>query len=113
MLRDPEAYLMDILGAVEKVGRYTEDLSFGDFMASDMVGSPTTRPGVWIYGVLIGSLVVVIRVWGGLPEGVMYAILLGNAATPVLNQITQPKSFGRRTAERLQKASQAEKEKAS
>jgi electron transport complex protein RnfD len=84
------------------------------YMASDMVSSPTTRPGVWIYGALIGLLVVVIRVWGGLPEGVMYAILLGNAASPVLNQITQPKSFGKRTSERLKRAAaQAAKEKAS
>ena len=53
------------------------------FMATDMVGSPMTRLGcVVIYGVLIGVLVVVIRVWGGMPEGVMYAILLGNAAVP-------------------------------
>ncbi len=47
------------------------------FMATDMVASPITSLGVVIYGVIIGALVVVIRIWGGLPEGVMYAILLG------------------------------------
>ena len=52
------------------------------FMATDMVGSPMTSAGCVVYGVLIGTLVVVIRVWGGMPEGVMYAILLGNAITP-------------------------------
>ncbi|GMW03869.1 MAG: electron transport complex subunit D [Candidatus Hydrogenedentota bacterium] len=64
------------------------------FMASDMVGSPVTRRGVWIYGALIGFLIVLIRVAGGLPEGVMYAILLGNACTPIINMLTQPKPFG-------------------
>ena len=64
------------------------------FMASDMVGSPITSLGILIYGVLIGILVVVIRVWGGLPEGVMYAILLGNAASPHIDQLIQPKVYG-------------------
>ncbi|MFZ1748628.1 MAG: RnfABCDGE type electron transport complex subunit D, partial [Saprospiraceae bacterium] len=45
------------------------------FMATDMVASPITSMGVWVYGAIIGLLVVVIRLWGGLPEGVMYAIL--------------------------------------
>jgi electron transport complex protein RnfD len=38
--------------------------------------------------------VVIIRIWGGLPEGVMYAILLMNALTPFINQMTQPRVFG-------------------
>jgi electron transport complex protein RnfD len=64
------------------------------FMASDMVSSPVTPLGVWIYGALIGIIVVVIRIWGGLPEGVMYAILLGNSITPLLNLKTKPKVYG-------------------
>jgi electron transport complex protein RnfD len=64
------------------------------FMATDMVTSPITPIGVWLYGILIGILVVVIRIWGGLPEGVMYSILLGNACTPLFNRITQPRVFG-------------------
>ena len=43
---------------------------------------------------LIGLVTVVIRVWGGLPEGVMYAILLGNAVTPHLDQWFRPKVYG-------------------
>lgn len=66
------------------------------FMATDMVGSPVTPLGVWIYGALIGSITIVIRVEGGLPEGVMYAILLGNATTPLIDQWTQPRIFGER-----------------
>ncbi len=64
------------------------------FMATDMVGSPMTALGCWIYGGLIGLLVVVIRIWGGMPEGVMYAILLGNASTPLIDQAIRPRVFG-------------------
>ncbi len=66
------------------------------YMATDMVTSPVTNSGRWIFGVGIGLLVVVIRVWGGLPEGVMYAILLMNAFVPFINQATQPRVFGTR-----------------
>lgn len=66
------------------------------FMASDMVGSPVTPRGVVIYGLLIGFVTVIIRLFGGLTEGVMYAILLGNAATPLIDQLTQPRVFGQR-----------------
>lgn len=64
------------------------------FMATDMVGSPITPKGVIIYGVLIGFVTVIIRLFGGLNEGVMYAILLGNAASPLIDQLTQPRVFG-------------------
>lgn len=64
------------------------------FMATDMVGSPITSSGVIIYGIFIGVLVVVIRLWGGLPEGVMYAILLGNAVSPQIDKIIQPRVYG-------------------
>jgi electron transport complex protein RnfD len=64
------------------------------FMATDMVGSPVTPKGVVIYGLMIGFITVIIRVYGGLNEGVMYAILLGNAATPLIDQLTQPRVFG-------------------
>ncbi len=65
-------------------------------MATDMVTSPVTPLGVWLFAVFIGAVTVVIRVWGGLPEGVMYAILLGNAITPLLNLVTQPRIYGAR-----------------
>lgn len=66
------------------------------YMATDPVTSPVTRRGAWVFGVGIGLLVVVIRLWGGLPEGVMYAILLMNATVPFINRATQPRVFGRR-----------------
>ena len=64
------------------------------YMATDLVTSPITPKGLWWYGIGIGVLVVVIRLWGGLPEGVMYAILLMNAATPLLNRATKIKPYG-------------------
>lgn len=64
------------------------------FMASDMVASPVTAKGVVIYGLFIGALTVVIRLFGGLPEGVMYAILLGNAVGPLISSWTQPRVYG-------------------
>lgn len=66
------------------------------FMATDMVASPITSAGVVVYGVLIGALVVFIRLWGGMPEGVMYAILLANACSPHIDALLQPRLFGRR-----------------
>lgn len=65
------------------------------YMATDMATSPVTPRGMWLYGGLIGVLTVMIRYYGGLPEGVMYAILLANAATPLIEQITQPTPFGK------------------
>lgn len=64
------------------------------YMATDMVTSPTTPRGALLYGAGIGALVVVIRLWGGLPEGVMYAILFMNALVPFINRATQPRVFG-------------------
>jgi electron transport complex protein RnfD len=64
------------------------------FMATDMVASPLTAKGVWLYGALIGLLVVVIRIWGGLPEGVMYAILLANAVSPHIDNLVRPRVYG-------------------
>ena len=63
-------------------------------MATDMVASPITNAGCWLYGFLIGVLVVVIRFWGGLPEGVMYAILLANAFSPHIDRLIRPTVFG-------------------
>lgn len=70
------------------------------FMATDMVASPVTTLGVWIYGALIGLLVVVIRIWGGLPEGVMYAILLANAVSPHIDNLIRPRVYGTKTVKR-------------
>ena len=64
------------------------------FMATDPVTSPLAPRAVWLFGIGIGVLVVLIRLWGGLPEGVMYAILLMNGAAPLLERVGQPRAFG-------------------
>ncbi|MRR51232.1 MAG: RnfABCDGE type electron transport complex subunit D [Rhodocyclaceae bacterium] len=74
------------------------------YMATDMATSPVTPRGMWVYGGLIGVLTVVIRYYSGLPEGVMYAILIGNAATPLIERITQPTPFGKGAAKKARRA---------
>ncbi|MBZ0273646.1 RnfABCDGE type electron transport complex subunit D [bacterium] len=70
-------------------------LMFGAvFMVTDPVTSPITPKGAWIFGAGVGLLVVIIRLFGGLPESVMYSILLMNALTPHINRKTQPRRFG-------------------
>ena len=64
------------------------------YMASDWVTSPVTNKGIWIYGVCIALIVVMIRLFGGLPEGVMYAILIMNGFVPLINRYTKPVIFG-------------------
>ena len=64
------------------------------FMATDMVASPVTPLGVWIYGAVMGVMTILIRLLGGLPEGVMYAILIGNAVSPMIDNLTQPRVYG-------------------
>ena len=72
------------------------------FMATDMATSPVTPRGMWVYGALIGLLTVVIRYYSGLPEGVMYAILIGNAATPLIERIPSRRRSARALAFRAQ-----------
>ncbi len=64
------------------------------FMATDMVSSPITPIGLWIYGGIIGILTIVIRIWSGLPEGVMYSILLANAISPHIDKVIQNRVYG-------------------
>lgn len=65
------------------------------FMATDMVSSPMSRNGQLVFGVGIGLITVIIRMWGAYPEGMSFAILLMNGVTPLLNNAFKPKRFGR------------------
>lgn len=65
------------------------------YMATDYVTSPMTSRGMVIYGIGIGLLTVIIRQWGGYPEGVSFAILIMNAFTPLINNYIKPKRYGR------------------
>ena len=64
------------------------------FMATDYVTSPITKLGQVVYGIGCGVLTVVIRYFGGYPEGVSYAILIMNLCVVLLDRIGRPKKFG-------------------
>lgn len=64
------------------------------FMATDMVTSPITPLGTWIYALGIGIVIGLIRLFGGFAEGVMYSILFMNAFVPLLNRYTRPRILG-------------------
>ena len=64
------------------------------FMATDYSTSPMTHTGMLIYGVCIGLLTMIIRLWGAYPEGMSFAIFIMNAATPLINKYCRPKRFG-------------------
>ncbi len=64
------------------------------FMATDMVTTPMTTTGRIIFGVGVGLITVVIRLWGAYPEGVSFAILIMNAFTPLINKAFKPYVFG-------------------
>ncbi len=63
------------------------------FMATDYVTSPMTHTGMLIYGVGIGLLTVIIRVFGAYPEGMSFAILIMNGFTPLINRYCKPRRF--------------------
>ncbi|PIP19991.1 MAG: Na+-transporting NADH:ubiquinone oxidoreductase subunit D [Candidatus Omnitrophica bacterium CG23_combo_of_CG06-09_8_20_14_all_40_11] len=64
------------------------------FMATDYVTSPLTRCGQIIFGIGCGLITAIIRLWGGYPEGVSYAILMMNAATPIIDRYTKNRIYG-------------------
>jgi len=65
------------------------------FIATDLVTSPVTRRGQMLYGAGCGLLIFVIRTWAGFPEGVAFAVLLMNAATPLFDHYLKPRIYGR------------------
>jgi len=70
-------------------------LMFGAFfIATDPVTSPLTPRGKWIFGIGLGALVMLLRLFSGYPEGLMFAVLLMNAVTPLINRWTIPRPFG-------------------
>jgi electron transport complex protein RnfD len=88
-LVNPEAYLTPVFHLL------TGGLMLGAvFMATDYATSPMNTRGMLVYGVGIGIITVVIRVFGIYPEGVSFAILIMNAFTPLINTYIKPKRFG-------------------
>ncbi|WP_312422890.1 RnfABCDGE type electron transport complex subunit D [Anaerospora hongkongensis] len=66
------------------------------YMATDMVTIPITVKGQIIFAIGAGALTVLIRLLGGYPEGVCYAILLMNSVTPLIDRLVKPVKFGTR-----------------
>lgn len=64
------------------------------FMATDYVSSPMNPKGMLIYGIGIGAITMIIRLWGAYPEGMSFAILIMNAVTPLINKYVKPRRFG-------------------
>jgi H+/Na+-translocating ferredoxin:NAD+ oxidoreductase subunit D len=70
-------------------------LLFGAFfIATDPVSSPMTPKGKFIFGIGVGALIMLLRLFSGYPEGVMFAVLLMNSLTPLINRWTIPKPLG-------------------
>ena len=67
------------------------------FMATDYTTSPITRKGKIIYGIGCGVLTMLIRVFGSLPEGVSFSIVILNILVPLIERISLPKPFGKET----------------
>ena len=88
-LINPERYLDPLFHLV------TGGMMLGIFfMATDMVTSPINTRGMLIFGAGCGVLTMLIRMWGGYPEGVSFAILIMNAFTPLINRSIKPRRFG-------------------
>lgn len=68
------------------------------YMATDYVTSPMTVKGMLIYGIGIGIVTVLIRIFGAYPEGVQFAILIFNGFTPLINKYIKPRRFGKEVA---------------
>lgn len=79
------------------------------FMATDYVTSPITNNGKLIFGFGCGFLTIILRLFSGYPEGVMFSILLMNAAAPLIDRFTIPKPFGYKKPKKEAKAKEEKK----
>lgn len=70
------------------------------FMATDYVTSPITPMGKIVFGVILGILTFIFRMYGGSAEGVSYAIIFSNLLVPLIERVTVPKSFGKKKPEK-------------
>ncbi|NBH81866.1 Na+-transporting NADH:ubiquinone oxidoreductase subunit D [bacterium C-53] len=107
-LRIPASYIITFALFIGIFGGYgfdpyflTAHLSGGGlmlgafFMATDYVTSPITPAGKYAFGIILGLLTGIFRIFGGSAEGVSYAIILGNLLVPLIERVTLPKCFGK------------------
>lgn len=106
-LRIPGMYILSFLVFIGIFGGHGFDITYfcaelcsgglilgAFFMATDYVTRPITKKGQYIYGVLLGLLTGIFRVFGPSAEGVSYAIIIGNLLVPLIEKFTKPKAFG-------------------
>ncbi len=92
---DAEYMLMEICGGGLILGAF--------FMATDYVTSPITPNGKIVFGIILGVLTFLFRMYGGSAEGVSYAIIFSNLLVPLIEKFTTPKSFGKKKPEKAAK----------
>lgn len=112
-LRIPASYLLTFTvfigicgGFVDGIGFFNSDYMVAQlcggglmlgawFMATDYVTAPITKNGQILYGIVLGLLTGIFRLFGGSAEGVSYAIIFGNLLVPLIERVTLPKPFGK------------------
>lgn len=107
-LRVPGSYLVTFVLFLLLFGGHGGDLVFisahlaggglmlgAFFMATDYVTRPVTKRGQYVYGIILGILTGIFRIFGPSAEGVSYAIILGNLLVPLIEKVTMPKAFGK------------------
>lgn len=70
------------------------------FMATDYVTRPITKNGQYVFGIFLGIMTGIFRVFGPSAEGVSYAIILGNLLVPLIEKITKPVAFGKKKSKK-------------
>ena len=106
-LKIPASYILSFVVFIILFGGHGFDLTYivahlaggglmlgAFFMATDYVTSPITPKGQIVYGILLGILTGIFRLFGGSAEGVSYAIIFGNLLVPLIDRVTMPKAFG-------------------
>lgn len=107
-LKIPGLYLLSFVVFISLFGGHGFDVSFisahlaggglmlgAFFMATDYATRPITAKGQYLYGILLGVLTGIFRLFGPGAEGVSYAIIIGNLLVPLIEKITMPKAFGK------------------
>lgn len=107
-LRIPGSYIVSFVIFISLFGGHGLDFAFisahlaggglmlgAFFMATDYVTRPVTVKGQYVYGILLGILTGIFRIFGASAEGVSYAIILGNLLVPLIERVTLPTAFGK------------------
>lgn len=107
-LRIPGSYIVSFVIFITLFGKHGFDPAFisahlaggglmlgAFFMATDYVTRPITKKGQYVYGIFLGILTGIFRIFGPSAEGVSYAIIIGNLIVPLIEKATLPKAFGK------------------